>query len=336
MISIDHFGSENTRRITEFTAFQKTLYADDPFFIPDDTVVLPGIHARYFLARQEDTICGRAAGLVNPLMTYKGRSAGMAGFFECTEDTAVAESLLSAVREWLREEGCGWCIGPMNGSTWRKYRITVPDPEPPFFLDNHHKPWYQSLFEAAGFSVAERYISTRIPLTKASGAGIEDFEPALRRRGLRVRSIRMDDFTEDIRAIYELSIKAFAENALYTPIDPDEFQGLYQKAAGFIDPKFVRLCEDASGELRGFIFAVEDRFQASSSTILIKTLAVKSGAKGKGLGGYLVKRLHRDAYQAGYETIIHALMHEKNVSTRVAETDSRPFRQYRLYAMEIQ
>jgi L-amino acid N-acyltransferase YncA len=335
MILIDQFDAEDTRRITEFTAFQKILYRDDSFFIPDDTVVLPGIRSRYFLARQEDAIRGRAAGLVNPLMTYKGRSAGMVGFFECTKDTAVAESLLSAVREWLREEGCGWCIGPMNGSTWRKYRITVPDPEPPFFLDNHHKSWYQSLFEAAGFSVAERYISTRIPLNGNTAGGSEDAGTFLPERGQRVRPIRMNEYAKDIRAIYDLSVEAFADNALYTPIEADEFQQLYRKAAAIIDPAFVRLCEDEAGELQGFIFAVPDRFQPSPTTLIIKTLAVRSGAKGKGLGGFLVRQLHADARKAGYKDIIHALMHEKNVSTRVADTGAHLLRRYHLYASEL-
>lgn len=335
MIQIYGFNLEDVARLASFVEFQRDLYENDPYFIPDETVVLPGIQAYYFLVRQEGKIAGRAAGLVNPLLTFRDRPAGMIGFFECIEDEAVADALFQAVQKWLRDRGCGWCVGPMNGSTWRKYRVTVPDPEPPFFLDNHHKPWYQSLFEGAGFFVAERYISTRIPLNQASGAGIEEFEPTLRERELRVRPIRMDDFTKEIRAIYDLSVNAFAENALYTPIDPDEFQGLYQKAAGFIDPKFVRLCEDETGALQGFIFAVEDRFQASSSTLLIKTLAVKAGAKGKGLGGYLVKRLHRDAFQAGYRAIIHALMHEKNVSTKVADADSRVLRRYHLYAKAI-
>ena len=335
MICIEYFGSEDTRRIPEFISFQKTLYADDPFFIPDDTAVLPGIHARYFLARQGDAICGRAAGLVNPLLTYRGGSAGLVGFFECTENTAAAEFLFQAVREWLKEEGCGWCIGPMNGSTWRKYRIAVPDPEPPFFMDAYHKPWYASLFESAGFSIAERYISTRIPLTEKFGGGNEDHNSFLQERGLRVRPIRMNDYPEEIRAIYDLSVEAFADNALYTPIEPDEFQQLYRKAAACIDPAFVRLCEDEAGELQGFIFAVADRFQPIPTSLIIKTLAVKSGCKRKGLGGFLVRQLHADDRKAGYKDIIHALMHEKNLSTRVADTGAHLLRRYHLYATAL-
>ena len=97
----------------------------------------------------------------------------------------------------------------------------------------------------------------------------------------------------------------------------------------------MRLCEDEAGELQGFIFAVPDRFQPSPTTLIIKTLAVRSGAKGKGLGGFLVRQLHADARKAGYKDIIHALMHEKNVSTRVADTGAHLLRRYHLYASEL-
>lgn len=335
MIHIDAFGAEDGERIAAFAAFQKRLYENDPFFIPDETVILPGIDARYFLAKRGAEVLGRTAGLVNPLLTYKDRPAGMIGFFECVEDDAVAGALFSEVSNWLKAKNCAWCVGPMNGSTWRKYRVTLPDGTPPFFLDNHHKPWVQTFFESAGFTVAERYISTRIPLTESAGAGCESFEPVLAERGLRIRPVRMADYAADIGAIYDLSVEAFSRNAFYTPIGPEEFQQLYAKAAGVIDPQYVRLCEDDAGTLQGFVFALEDHFQPPGTALIVKTLAVRAGVKGKGLGSHLVKRLHRDAFEAGYRHIIHALMHEKNISTKVAGTGSEVIRRYHLYAKEL-
>jgi predicted N-acetyltransferase YhbS len=69
-------------------------------------------------------------------------------------------------------------------------------------------------------------------------------------------------------------------------------------------------------------------------TVVLKSLAVLPGRAGAGLGGLLMARCHEAASALGFRRVIHALMHESNVSLNLSGHYAKPFRRYTLYARE--
>ena len=68
----------------------------------------------------------------------------------------VAE--IRAAEAWLREQGCTVARGPLDGSTWLRYRANIGPHERPLFLgepDASPDPW-----RAAGYTERKRYCTT--------------------------------------------------------------------------------------------------------------------------------------------------------------------------------
>jgi hypothetical protein len=71
--------------------------------------------AEYFLAWRDGEPVGRITAQVDRRWDeYQGGSDGMFGFFDSTDDPAVAAALLDAAADWVRERGRARLLGPMD------------------------------------------------------------------------------------------------------------------------------------------------------------------------------------------------------------------------------
>ncbi len=269
-----------------------------------------------------------------------GRS-GLVGHYDALAAEAGV-SLLRAAREELAAAGVERVLGPMNGSTWRRYRLALPsepgDPtfDPPVFLGEPQNPIdYPSHFEQAGFARAARYESRIEPAVRADAAALGEGHARLAAAGIRIRALDPARFEEEIRALFDLSRDAFANNLYYTPITFEEFRAMYGAIRPLLDPSLVILAEEASGRLMGYLFSYPDPLSdrgAGPARAVAKTVAVSPAARRVGLGAAMLDTLCAAAARRGIGSMIHALMHVDNASMRMsARHESRIFRRYALY-----
>ncbi|HEX2094644.1 MAG TPA: GNAT family N-acetyltransferase [Longimicrobiaceae bacterium] len=262
---------------------------------------------------------------------------GLVGWYEAT-DAEAGVALLCRAREVLAERGVARVLGPMNGSTWKRYRLALP-PAPgeavphPFLTEPVNPPEYPEHFEGAGFTVAAEYES-RIAFRPEDGAEVPA-DDSLDRYGIAVHPIDPGRFDEELREVFDLSLAAFAGNLFYTPIGFDEFSSAYRKIRPLLDPELVRLARSADGRLLGFVFAFPDPLDPAGGghrRVVLKTLATSPEARGMGLGGHLTREVHRIAFARGAPAVIHALMQVANASTRISGRHrGELFRRYALY-----
>ena len=86
----------------------------------------------------------------------------------------------------------------------------------------------------------------------------------------------------------------------------------------------------------GFVFGFPNAFAAAGTEYVIKTIAVLPDSDCRGLGGLLVERMAKTAYEDGFKLAYHALMHEDNVSSNIGNhAHAEVCRRYRLYAKEL-
>lgn len=320
--------------LEDFIEFSRSHHDGDTFYTGSDP--LPNEHQiKLFIAYENVTVVGRAAAMIHPSISYNGLRTGLIGWYECIDNDGAAESVLSAVCDYLINNGCDWVIGPINGTTWNRYRLTVPSENRPFFLENYHKEWYFRQFNNNNFTTVASFYSSKIPLFESTNERIAHFEQTLEKKGVRIRNFRIEQFEEEIEKIYKVCIQAFKNNFLYTPIEFVSFNKMYEKVKGILDPSLVKIAEDCNGEPSGFLFAVPDLFDPQRSSAIIKTVAVVPGRTFQGLGTYLGVCTHKEMLQKGYTSVIHALIHESNISGNILSKDGAVYRRYILTGKKL-
>ncbi len=269
---------------------------------------------------------GAGAMIYRLAPSWGGLRTVAVGRFSC-RDAKAGAGLLQDVCDRLRGEGYGAVLGPMDGNTWASYRLVVEsDGSASFAMEPHNPEWYPEAFSAAGFEVVSRYISS------VRDAGVAVKKPAAP-IGVKLRAFDPSRAEEALGAIHALSVKAFAGNAFYTPISREAFVGSYMPVIGVLDPELVLLAEDARGELVGFLFGIPNLAEgAKPESVILKTYA---SAK-KGVGSFLADTFHQRVQERAYERVIHALMHEDNLSAMHSDrTGGRVFRRYALYGVKL-
>lgn len=249
---------------------------------------------------------------------------------------APGRSLLESAAERLAAEGCTLAIGPMDGNTWRRYRlVTERGNEPPFLMEPDNPEEWPAHWKAAGFTPLAQFFSALGTDLAREDTQVSRAGERLRIAGVSVRALRADDFTEELRRIHEISVEAFADNFLYTPLPETEFLAQYAGLKERVRPELVLLAE-MSGQLVGYVFTIPDWLRGpATDTLIVKTLAVRPGRQSAGLGAWLLQEVQQRAHALRFRRVIHALMHESNHSLNLSRRYAEPFRRYTLYSRRL-
>ncbi|MFZ5556112.1 MAG: GNAT family N-acetyltransferase [Pseudomonadota bacterium] len=263
----------------------------------------------------------------------EGESLGAIGHFAAVDEDA-ARAVLDIAAAALAEAGCTLAVGPMDGNTWRSYRLVTDfGAEPPFLLEPWNPPEWPGWFETAGFAPLAGYHSLLFP--QLSRDPPPKPLPAL----VRLRPLDVIRFDDELQCIFRLSVAGFARNYLYTPLDETDFLAQYRAFRERIVPE-VNLIAEVDGAAAGFIFCYPDLLEAqrlggAPRTLVLKSLAVLPPMQGHGLGGLLVAHARAAGARLGYTRAIHALMLDENVSARISRSAGQMMRRYALYARRL-
>jgi len=262
---------------------------------------------------------------------------GLVGHFAAADRKPAGELLSHATSE-LARHGCTLAVGPMDGSTWRRYRLlTERGSEPSFFLEPDNPDEWPHWFRACGFSPLAIYFSSLTSDLLTEDSRIPRTVARLQQQGVHWRPLNLDRFLDELRHIYAVSRVSFQTNFLYTPITEAEFLAQYERIRAHVRPELVLLAKH-EGQPVGFVFAIPDLARAKRGaidTVILKTVAVLPGRAYAGLGNVLVAQCHNAARRLGFRRAIHALMHETNNSLNLSAHYAKPFRRYTLFAREI-
>lgn len=252
---------------------------------------------------------------------YQGHRVG-------TFSTPFSIGQIKTAEASLRSQGCTLAMAPLEGNTWRKHRAVIEsDGSPPFLLEPMTPPETARLLAEAGYHRLAEYSSSLIDLTEPG----PDLSPLEKRLAfLAIRPLAIERLEEELRAIYQLSLGAFHDNFLYTPISESEFLASYLAFSAQLTPDSALLAEH-DGRLVGFVFGYPDL-----DRFVVKTLAVLPERTYAGLGTLLVGQIQDRAARRGLTRAIHALQREDNQSRRISKRfQATIFRRYALFAREL-
>jgi hypothetical protein len=288
------------------------------------------------IAVDGDRVLARCSLWLDGVPPYEQHRVGVIGHYAASDREASA-ALLDAACAELARRGRTLAIGPMDGTTWRRYRLVVErGTEPPFFLEPDTPDHLPAFFADAGFSPIAWYLSSLNHDLGRRDPRADEAAERLAANGVSIRPLDMARFDEELVRIHQVASVAFREAFLYTPLPEKAFAAQYRAIRPFVRPELVLIAE-REGEPVGFSFSVPDALEpargAPSSTIVVKTLAIlPDRPRLSGLGSLMADRTHGVARSLGYTRAVHALIHESNHSRVISERTGRRIRRYALFA----
>ncbi len=267
-----------------------------------------------------------------------GALTGAIGHYAATDEKSATAVLDYACRE-LKNRGCGLAIGPLDGNTWRRYRlITERGDAMPFFLEPDNPDDWPDHFRGSGFSTLANYVSETNPRIAIRQPELGSLREKMERLGVSIEPISSTDTASDMTGIYKVICESFRNAFLYTTLDQESFRQMYAPLLQQVDPRLLLVARHA-GRVVGFVFAPPDYlqqgYQGRIDTIVIKTIAILPHKRYSGLGRLLIVDLLQNALDMRYTTAVSALMQTDNRSQKISSACAQPMRRYELFARSL-
>ncbi len=289
-----------------------------------------------FIITDGNKVCARASLYNNPRLLYLNKKTFTIGNYESINDDKISSKLFSKLILEAKKDDAEFIIGPMNGSTWNIYRFSVHHNEPHFFNEPYHYLYYNDQFINAGFKIIAKYFSSIDTHLEHDDPNVIKRENELRDEGVSFRNINLTKYDEELEKLYAFNSLSFKTNFLYTPLDKEDFIQKYSETRKIINDDFVIIAEDKNENLIGYFFCIDNLYNTSEKSLIIKTIARHPDEKWKGLGHVIGNMIYRKAAERNYKSIIHAFMYQQGTSTTISKNFSGDiFKNYVLYGKEI-
>jgi hypothetical protein len=338
MLDVREVTADGPDGVRDFLAVPRALEGPQaPSRDSDAQALLAGTHPlsshvaiRAFVAYRGEAPVGRVL-----LTQYSDRRDLYLGFFECVDDENVSAGLFEAAERVAAETGATAIVGPVDASFWIRYRLKASGFEnAPYFSEPLNPPYYQRLFQAAGYSVSDTYVSHLFPAAPPDYdfSGFDKHLDRFRARGIRVRSPRWWEWGRTMRDIHGLLHELYSDFPVFAPIDYATFRAIFRGFRLVTDLSMVSIAH-YEGQAVGFFVALPDYpASISSGSTLRRLLTVArhrrhphryvlaylgSKPEFKGLGaamtGIVIREVHRRNAGA-----VGTLIHEGGPTTRWA------------------
>lgn len=173
-----------------------------------------------------------------------GPGTGMFGYFDAA-DEMVAEALLAAAEERLRNWGMTRVLGPLSLSIWEEPGLLVKGQDhAPTIMMGHHPARYRSWIEAFGYAPAKRLLTYELDISKPFPPLIERIVRSGERNGrIAVRPIDKSRWEEEIRTVLAILNDAWSDNWGFVPFTPAEIAYAGKKMKPIIHPELNMIAE---------------------------------------------------------------------------------------------
>jgi hypothetical protein len=262
-----------SREVKKFIDFPHELYKGDPNYVPELYISQAKLFDRkknpffkhaevdLFLAYKDGKIAGRIAAIHNGgYKKFTGNNDGFFGFFDVTEDYAVAEALLGTVQDWLRQKGLSSAVGPVNFSTNDTCGTLVDSYDvPPVILMTYNKKYYNDFLERFGFQKKMDLLAYKIATKENMNQRVIAMRPLLENRllkaGIVIRKFNMKNFKSEVDKLHEVYNAAWEKNWGFVPMTKDEFRFAASDMKAIVDTDFAYVAEH-NGKAIGFALTV--------------------------------------------------------------------------------
>jgi hypothetical protein len=316
---------------------------------------------KIILARHDGKAVGRIMGIINHRNNdEKKEKVARFSFFDCINESAVSDQLLSYIEKWALDKGMTRIIGPFG--------MCYHDPigfmtggfnERPSLTANYNFEYIISLMQSAGYGREADLVVYKIDISKP-------LPPAylrIQNKALQNPKIRILNFSSRkeirryIHPVLELMNESFTEIYGYSQLDKKEMLDLANHFIPLLDPKLVAVVtyED---EIAGFMITIPSInegiiaarghlfplgfykiLKASKNTSQLDLLigGIKEKYRGIGVDVLIAVHIINIAKKAGFTSIDSHLELESNWKMR-AENEKlggKVYKKYRIFQKNL-
>lgn len=361
--------------LQRFVRFPWRIYAHDPYWVPPliseivkrlDTQRNPFwayAERELFLARRNGELVGTIAAIINHQHNRQFNDrTGFFGFFEAVNDQQVAEALIAAASNWLRERGMNLIRGPVNGAPTDEVGVQIAGHDRrPSIWEGHTAPYYRELIERLGFRKYDDYFAYEIWL-KDLNWDLRNLPPKVwhvaekvqSQTGVKVRKIDMRQWDAEVARVHYLYNEGFRTIPGHVDMSLEKFASMAASLRPFLDPDLVVIAE-VDGKPVGFAVALMDLNEAlwhfrsgklypwdlirlkwymgRIRTACGKMLGILPEYRARGLEVLLGLELGQHILKKGYERVDISLLQEKNtmINRIVQRVGAKVYQHYRVY-----
>lgn len=215
-----------------------------------------------FLAMEGDKIVGRIAAIIDHHHNeHHNEKRGMFGFFECTDDQAVANALFDAAKNWFGDNGISLMRGPANPSQNYEWGMLVEGfHSPPTFLMTYNKPYYDKLVKGYGFEQSQDLYAYNAEVGLLDSIDPKLMfvaEEATRRFNVKVRPISKKEFAKDVGIFLRIYNSALLAQWGFTPMSESELSATATNLKFLIATEMTSVAE-VDGKAVGIVFGLLD------------------------------------------------------------------------------
>jgi len=267
---VEIISVQDKKSLGQFIDLPYRLYSHHPYWVPplrmaQKELLNTSKHPFYahaemqcYLAQRSGEVCGRVAAIVDRNHNeFHKEDAGFFGFFESVDDVEVAGAMMETARKWLRERGAKVIRGPVSPSTNYECGLLVEgfDSSPNVMMP-YNSPAYARMLEAVGLRKCKDLLAYWSTPTEVNGAKVERVaRRAEGLQGVKIRSIRMKQFDEDVQTIWNLYNSTWAHNWGFVPMTREEFLHEAAEMKQILKPELV-LVGEVAGRPVGFALAL--------------------------------------------------------------------------------
>ncbi len=316
--------------------------------------------AALFLAWRSGKVVGRVMSIINHrLNEFHNIKEARFGYFDCIDDGEVARALLSAARNWVRERGYTYIVGPLGFANTDLQGMLVEGFEERASVgDAWHPPYTHKLVEAAGFRKEVDWVTYYVDFTCLPAVYAKIARRVLSRNRYRlVEFAHRREFKPWIKPVFVLMNEAYGSLHGFSPLTDAEIDKVVRDYLPILDPRFGKLITldeevvafavgvpDVSAGIRAargrlFPFGIFSVLRARKRSRRLDMIlgAIKQGHRGRGLDVVMANALYVSARKAG---ITHADSHnelESNTAMRgeMEKAGGRIYKRHRLYRKEL-
>ena len=363
--------------LSEFIALPSRIFHNDPCWIEplelETRQFLCEKHpfrlhgtADLLLARRGGEVVGRL--LISDDPRYNAQhetNLGCFGMFHSIDDQSVANQLLDAGANWLRQRGRTKIIGPIDYSTNYSAGLLVEGFDtPPRVMMNHHPPYYTRLLEGWGFRKAKDLYAWWFDKATQTidGAWRRTVNKLAQRFDVKVRPVRKNDFKSEIDRLHQLYNEAWEDNWGFVKMTSQEYYHLAQSLKKIAVPEMILIAE-VQGRPVGMAITIPDLNEAAAplkgrltrfgipiglarllyrlkrvKTVRLAVLGVTPDYRRRGVAEMLIQRtFDYGANVLGYNgaELSWTLEDNEMINRSIKRVGGRRYKTYRIYQRDL-
>lgn len=216
---------------------------------------------RFFTALRDGQPVGRITAHVHRASNLRhGLNTAYFGYFDCINDTEIANTLLAAAEAWAKSKGFDRLVGNFNLTAMQQAGVMTSGFDAAPYTDQiWGAPWLPRLLEAAEyrreFPMTTHEIDlTAIDLDRLSPPSQRD---ALRAEGYQLMPVTRRTLAARLEDSREILNRSFIDNPMFVPLTEREYSFQAEEMKWVMDPRISSVVHK-EGKPVGAIIAIPD------------------------------------------------------------------------------